>query len=154
MSNDSEEKLFRIKLISSATAVCKSLLSDASAFITYAPDLHSIVNAALITGSFSDVAAAKHLREANSKPKNPDYEFFHARLFNDALSICRDHQKFIDRFFLQYKPDIHAVANALLITGQFDVKAIVDNICQAYASVDIDAIAAQDSQDDSARTSA
>ncbi len=144
MSSDSDEKVFRIKLISGATDICKSLLSDASAFITYAPDMHSIVNAALLTGSFSDSAAAKHISQANSKTKSPDCDFFHARLFNDALDICKSHQKSIDRFFLKHKPDIHAVASALIITGDFDVNAIVNNIFQSYASVDIDAIAAQD----------
>lgn len=152
MDNDSlTQNEFCVKLVSKTSNHCKSLLSDVAQSFTYPPDLHTLVNAALLTGSFSDVAVAKHIQTTNNPLTSKDIEGFRARLCPDALTICRNFQKSLRRFFM-YKPDIHAVANALLITGKFDTKSIVDNIFQTYASVDIDSIAAQDaqtSQDDS-----
>lgn len=145
------ENVFRIKLVSNTASQCKSLHSEISQLFTYPPDLHSVVNAALLTGSFSDVTAAKHIRSINSPDKALDSEGLRVRLYPDALNLCRSYQKAVDRFF-PFKPDIHAVANALLATGKFDAKSISDYIYKSYADVDIDAIAAQDnldSQDDS-----
>lgn len=145
------ENVFRIKLVSNTANRCKSLHSEVSQLFTYPPDLHTVINAALLTGSFSDVIAAKHIRSINSPNKAIDSEDSRIRLYPDALNLCRSYQKAVGRFF-PFKPDIHAVVNALLATGNFDAKSISDYIYQSYADVDIDAIAAQDdqnSQDDS-----
>jgi hypothetical protein len=148
MDNDSlAQNEFRVKLVSKTSDHCKSLLSDVAQSFTYPPDLHTLVNASLLTGSFSDVAVAKHIQSTNNPLTSKDTEGFRARLCPDALTTCRNFQKSLRRFFM-YKPDIHAVANALLITGKFDPKSIADNIFQTYASVDIDSIAAQDPQGD------
>jgi hypothetical protein len=148
MDNDSSaQNEFCVKLVSKTSNHCKSLLSDVAQSFTYPPDLHTLVNAALLTGSFSDVAVAKHIQSTNNPLTSKDIEGFRARLCPDALTTCRNFQKSLRRFFM-YKPDIHAVANALLITGKFDTKSITDNIFQTYASVDIDSIAAQDAQGD------
>jgi hypothetical protein len=133
---------FRVKLVSKTSILCKSLLSDVAQSFTYPPDLHTLVNSALLTGSFSDVSVAKHIQAVLNPLTATDSEDFRARLCPDALSICRIFQKKMHRFF-QFKPDIHAVANALLSTGSFDSKAIVNNIFQSYSNVDIDAIASQ-----------
>jgi hypothetical protein len=144
MDNDSlDQNDFRVKLVSKTTILCKSLLSDVAQAFTYPPDLHTLVNAALLTGSFSDVTVAKHIQAVLNPLTVKDPEDFRARLCPAALIICRNYQKALRRFFM-HKPDVHAVANALLVTGTFDSKAIVDNIFQTYASVDIDAIASQD----------
>lgn len=145
MNNDSslENNDFCVKLVSNVSNQCKSLLSDVSDSFTYPPDLHALVNAALLTGSFSDVTVAKHIQSTNNPLTAKDIPGFRARLCPNALTICRNSQKKMRRFF-QYKPDIHAVANALLATGSFDAKAIADNIFQSYSNVDIDAIASQD----------
>lgn len=144
-NNPLTQNEFCVKLVSKTSNQCKSLLSDVAQFFTYPPDLHTLVNAALLTGSFSDVSLAKHIQSANNPLTSKDSEGFRARLCPDALTICRNFQKALRRFFM-YKPDIHAVANALLVTGTFDTKAIVNNIFQTYSSVDIDSIAAQDAQ--------
>lgn len=142
MNNDSslENNDFCVKLVSNVSILCKSLLSSLSDSFTYPPDLHVLVNSALLTGSFSDVSVAKHIQSTNNPSTPKDILGFRARLCPDALSICRIFQKKMRRFF-QYKPDIHAVANALLATGSFDAKAITNNIFQSYSAVDIDAIA-------------
>lgn len=143
MNNDPDSNEFRVKLVAKTSNQCKSLLSDVAQAFTYPPDLHTLVNAALLTGSFSELNVAKHIQSALNPLIAKDNEEFRARLCPDALTICRNYQKNLRRFFM-YKPDVHAVANALLVTGVFDTKAIIDNIFQSYASVDIDAIAAQD----------
>jgi len=147
------ENVFRIKLVSNTSSQCKSLHSEVSQLFTYPPDLHTVVNAALLTGSFSDVTAAKHIRSINSPNKALDLEGLRVRLYPDALNLCRSYQKSVGRFF-PFKPDIHAVVNALLATGSFDAKSISDYIYQSYANVDIDAIAAQDDLDSQDNSSA
>lgn len=152
MDNDSlDQNDFRVKLVSKTTTLCKSLLSEVAQAFTYPPDLHTLVNAALLTGSFSDITVAKHIQAVLNPLTVKDSEDFRARLCPEALSICRCYQKALRPFFM-HKPDVHAVANALLITGIFDSKSIVNNIFQTYATVDIDAIASQlpkHTQDDS-----
>ena len=150
---DQDQNDFRVKLVSSTTNQCKALLSDVAKSFTYPPDLHTLINAALLTGSFSDVSVAKHIQNTNKPSFSKDHEDFRARLCPDSLDVCRSYQKSLRRFF-KFKPDVHAVANALLITGKFDAKAIADNIFQAYADVDIDAIAAQDDLDSQDNSSA
>jgi hypothetical protein len=140
------DNVFRIKLVSNTSILCKSLHSQVSSLFTYPPDLHSVVNAALLTGSFSPVSAAKHFRSTNSPNQSLDFEDIRIRLYPDALLFCRNFQKSVGRFF-PFKPDIHAVVNSLLATGHFDIKSIANFIYKSYADVDIDAIAAQDSLD-------
>lgn len=135
MPNDTSSKAkdeFLIKLVPATVICCKDLLNELLDSFFYKPDLHSFINAALITGSFSKAAVAQDIRSSfMSELGSPSKPFF-ACLDSKALDICKSYQKSLHPLF-RYKPDIHMVANALLMTGQYDSDKITSHIREAFS---------------------
>lgn len=127
------EDEFLIKLVPDTTDFCKSLLNQVIDSFFYKPDLHSFVNAALITGSFSLPAVAQNIRASFINLINSSSKPFFASLDCQALNICKSHQKSLRPLF-RYKPDIHMVANALLVTGSYDLNLLTSHIRDAFSN--------------------
>ncbi|MBL8196561.1 MAG: hypothetical protein JNM06_22405 [Blastocatellia bacterium] len=136
MPNDTslkENDEFLIKLVPSTADYCKDLLNQVIDSFFYKPDLHSIINAALITGSFSSSDVAQNIRASFVSQINSSTKPFLACLSSQALDICKLHQKSLRPLF-RYKPDIHMVANALLVTGKYDYNLLTSHIREAFSN--------------------
>jgi hypothetical protein len=136
MPNDTFSRVedeFLIKLVPDTTEFCKSLLNQIVDSFFYKPDLHSFINAALITGSFSLPAVAQNIRASFVNQINSSSKPFFASLDSQALNICKSHQRSLRPMF-RYKPDIHMVANALLITGSYDHNLLTSHIREAFSN--------------------
>lgn len=136
MPNDTSSSIeneFLIKLVPDTTEFCKSLLNQIVDSFFYKPDLHSLINAALITGSFSLPAVAQNIRASFVNQINSSSKPFLASLDSQALNICKSHQRSLRPMF-RYKPDIHMVANALLVTGSYDHNLLTSHIREAFSN--------------------
>lgn len=136
MPNDTsvkENHEFLIKLVPDTTDHCKDLLNEVIDSFFYKPDLHSIINAALITGSFSAPNVAENIRASFVTQINNSSKPFLACLSSQALNICKSFQKSLRPMF-RYKPDVHMVANALLVTGSFDYNILTSHIREAFSN--------------------
>jgi hypothetical protein len=136
MPNDTslkENDEFLIKLVPSTADYCKDLLNQVIDSFFYKPDLHSIINAALITGSFSSSDVAQNIRASFVSQINSSTKPFLACLSSQALDICKLHQKSLRPLF-RYKPDIHMIANALLVTGKYDYNLLTSHIREAFSN--------------------
>lgn len=136
MPNDTslrENDDFLIKLVPDTANHCKDLLNDVLDSFFYKPDIHSIINAALITGSFSTPDVAENIRASFVTQINNSSKPFLACLSSQALNVCKDFQKSLRPMF-RYKPDIHMVANALLVTGSYDYDLLTSHIREAFSN--------------------
>ena len=136
MPNDTslkENDEFLIKLVPATVDHCKYLLNQIIDSFFYKPDLHSIINAALITGSFSLSDVANNIRASFVTQINSPTKPFLACLSSQALDICKSHQKSLRPMF-RYKPDIHIIANALLVTGKYDYDLLTSHIREAFSN--------------------
>lgn len=136
MSNDTSSRVdneFLIKLVPETTDFCKLLLNQIVDSFFYKPDLHSLINSALITGSFSLPALAQNIRASFINQINSSSKPFFASLACHSLNICKSHQKSLRPMF-RYKPDIHMVANALLVTGSYDHSLLTSHIREAFSN--------------------
>lgn len=131
MINNNDE--FLIKLVPATVDHCKSLLSNILDSFFYKPDIHSIINAALLTGSFSQADIAQNIRSSFVAQINNSAKPFLACLSSQALDICKSHQKSLRPLF-RYKPDIHMVANALLVTGEYESNLLASHIREAFSN--------------------
>ena len=136
MSNDTFLKVddeFLVKLVPATLDHCKLLLNQIINSFFYKPDLHSIINSALITGSFSPSAVADNIRASFLTQINSSSKPFLACLDSQSLNICKFHQKSLRPLF-RYKPDIHMIANALLVTGSYDLQKLTSHIREAFSN--------------------
>ena len=136
MSNDTslkENDEFLIKLVPATTDHCKLLLNQIIDSFFYKPHLHSIINATLITGSFSHSDVAQNIRASFLTQINSSTKPFFACLDSQALDLCKSYQKSLRPMF-RYKPDIHMLANALLVTGKYDLNLLTSHIREAFSN--------------------
>jgi hypothetical protein len=130
---------FRSRLSKGAFEYCRELRQSLSACFTYEPDIHTIVNAILLTGKFSADFMVQNIRETfATEPEKPENQF-EAKVIKSALESVRRQKGVLSALF-RYPPDIHMVVNVMIVTAELDTPALVENIRQAFLEPYVPAI--------------
>lgn len=92
-----------------------------------------IANGMIATGIFAQAEVIEHISRCSAVKQKQDNNKYAIDVSSFVLPICRNYQS-ICTGYLKVEPSLEMVINALLLTGRFEKKVILEHLIDSFTN--------------------